>query len=317
MWIPGQPEVNRAYALLAAECWGADAASIEHVGDFGNSVYRFSDQGETFILRLTDPRDRSQQVNQAELDFLLHLKRSGVRVSTPIPSRAGRLIEALAVADSPLLASVFDYAPGFVVTPDTPHWNEPFFRAWGRMLAQIHQAATSFEAQPDCRRWHWHEENLIAQARHLIPASDTLSLRELDDVLEHLSRLPISRESYGLTHADLGARNFHYHPALGITAFDFGNCCYHWFISDLAIALSTLRFHPQAERDQYRSWLLTGYAAIRPLEPFWLEQIDWFIRLRILYVYLDRLLLFGTAPSAADQETLRLLRQRVHERFVW
>lgn len=313
MWIPGQPEVNREYAVQAAGLWAADADTIEHIGDFGNSVYSFKAAGSTAILRLTNPRDRSQPVNQAELDFLLHLKSSGVQVSIPLPSRRGHLIEPVSVDDTELLASVFDYAPGLVVTPESPHWGEAFFRAWGRTLAHIHEATRVFEPIAGRQRWHWQDEDLIANARRYIPADDTLSLRELDTLQRHLSQLPISRETYGLIHADLGNRNFHYDPDNGITVFDFGNCCYHWFVADITITLSTLRHYP--ERDQYRDWLLAGYAEIFPVDLFLFSQHSWFMRLRILYVYLDRLMIFGGNPSESQRETLCLLRHRVHEGF--
>lgn len=316
MWIPGQPEVNRAFAVLCAERWDADPATIEHIGDFGNSVYAFDMAGEKVILRLTEPRDRTESDNLAELDFLHHLRQNGAPVSTAIPSRFTQRIETITVDDVLLFASVFEYAPGIQVTPDSPYWQEPFFRAWGRTLAQIHRGATSFEAGEQ-RRWHWQDEILFADARRLIPASDTDSLRELDTLLEHFSQFPMQREIYGLIHADLGARNFHYaHPG-SITAFDFANCCYHWFVSDIAIALSTLRHYPRAEREQYRIWMLAGYEEVFLVDPLLLSQLNWFIRLRILYVYLDRLLLFEVLPHESQQETLQLLKQRVHEGFVW
>jgi Ser/Thr protein kinase RdoA (MazF antagonist) len=127
----------------------------------------------------------------------------------------------------------------------------------------------------------------------------------------------MTAETYGMTHADFGPRNFNYHPELGIIAFDFGNCCYHWYISDLAIALSTLRRWPSDERDRYRDWLLAGYQEVFPIDGELLANISWFFRLRILYVYLDRLMLFGPTPTAEQQATLHELRRNVHERFEW
>jgi hypothetical protein len=41
------------------------------------------------------------------------------------------------------------------------------------------------------------------------------------------------------------------------------------------------------------------------------------LRLRILYVYLDRLMLFGATPTAKQQAILHDLRHNVHERFDW
>jgi Ser/Thr protein kinase RdoA (MazF antagonist) len=131
------------------------------------------------------------------------------------------------------------------------------------------------------------------------------------------ARLPVISDTYGMTHADFGPRNFNYHPELGVTAFDFGNCCYHWYISDLAIALSTLRRWPCDERCRYRDWLLDGYQEVFPIDEKLLSNLDRFLRLRILYVYLDRLMLFGSTPTPAQQATLDELRKSVHEPFEW
>jgi amicoumacin kinase len=316
MWIPGQKEVNRAYALLSADLWGADASTIEHLGDFGNSVYAFTCAGKKRILRLTDPIDRAPPVNQAELDFLLYLHNCGVQVSIPLPSRLDHLIEPLTVDETLLLASVFEFAPGVQVDYDSVYWAEPFFHEWGRTLAQIHLAARSFESVGTAR-WQWMDEDLIANADHYLPTDDILSRRQLDALLEGLNKLPISRDNFGLTHADFGPRNFHYQPDRGITAFDFGNSCYHWFVSDIAISLSLLRHYPTAEREQYRTWILAGYQAIFSIDPQVMSHLSEFIRLRILYVYLDRLMLFGVEPSESQRETLHLLRRKVHEQFEW
>jgi Ser/Thr protein kinase RdoA (MazF antagonist) len=118
-----------------------------------------------------------------------------------------------------------------------------------------------------------------------------------------------------MIHADFGPRNFHYHPETGLTTFDFGNCCYHWFSADLAISLSILRHYP--DRNQYRTWLLSGYQDISPLDPNFLAHLSWFIRLRILYVYLDRLAYFGPTPTAPQQQILQQLQQQVHKQFQW
>jgi Ser/Thr protein kinase RdoA (MazF antagonist) len=316
MYVPGQPEVNRQLALAAAELWELDKHTIEHIGDFGNSVYLARRDGQKLILRLTEPSFRSLAENQAELDHIVHLHACDVRVSVPLASQTGALVEQVTIGERSLLASACTFAPGVYVDSQSVYWGEAFFRAWGAALGSIHRASRSFRpAGP--RRWHWMDELLFVNAYSLIPADDTPSLYELETLLGWFQRLPASDATFGMTHADFGPRNFNYDPRLGVTAFDFGNCCYHWYISDLAIALSTLRRLPHDERQRNRDWLLAGYQEVYPIQPGLLAEIDWFIRLRILYVYLDRLMLFGPNPSAEQQQTLSQLRANVHQRFRW
>ena len=118
-----------------------------------------------------------------------------------------------------------------------------------------------------------------------------------------------------MIHADFGPQNFRYGADGRITSFDFGNLCRDWFANDLVIALSTLRRDPK--RDQLRAWMLAGYESVRPLDPASWALKDTLLQLRVLYVYLSRLVLFGAAPRAEQRETLAQLRALVLERVSW
>lgn len=301
------------FAQAALQRWRGDGATLEHVSDSGNSVYRFGRQGTVLILRLTDPGYRSRSQVLAELDYLQQLHAQGVLVGVPVAAASGNLLEAIQSGGATWLAAVFTFAPGSVPLPDTPAWDETLFREWGRTLGRLHRVSSRYTAPAEFRRWHWHEEDLVANAARYIPAEDRISQREFDALKAQLQALPVSAQSYGMTHADLGAQNFHYDPQHGITVFDFGNCCYHWYASDLAIALSTLRGHSPEQRDDYRRWMLDGYQEILPLDPVSEEHLDLFIRWRVLYVYLDRLERFRPVPTPAQQQILDTLRGRVHQ----
>lgn len=304
---------TREFAAAAVRHWCGDSATLEHISDSGNSVYRFTREGERLILRLTDPNYRSKSWNLAELDYLLQLHAHDVAVGLPVASASGRLIEDVSADRESWMASVFTYAPGEMVDSSSPYWNEAFFHEWGRTLARMHRVSSTYVPDPEHRRWHWHEEDLVANAVRYIPADDTVSLREFDYLAGSLRRLPVDPRTYGLTHADLGAQNFHFSPQHGITVFDFGNCCYHWYVSDIAIALSTLRRNTPEQRAIYRAWILAGYEEIFPLDPVVWEHLDTFIRWRVLYVYLDRLERFGPTPTPEQRQIVDSLRERVHQ----
>src|SRR5262245_47477397 len=107
MYVPGQPELNRQFTVAACDLWGADAGTIKHIGDFGNSVYAVWRDGQLLILRLTEPSFRSWSENQAELEYLLHLDDCGVRVNVPLVSLSAELLAQVTVDDRSLLASLF------------------------------------------------------------------------------------------------------------------------------------------------------------------------------------------------------------------
>lgn len=302
------PEVARQ----ALDLWPVAGAELTHIGTSGNASYRVDGAAGTgpWILRLTDPAHRTHEQCQAEMAFLSHLARSVVRVSVPLPSRAGHLVEAV----GELSASLLSWAPGEVVGPGTPAWNEAFFREWGRSLGEIHAAAQTYDGPP---RWEWHEENLIAEADRFLPADDLFARQELERLLGRLAKLPRTPESYGMTHADFGPQNFHYDPAVGITSFDFGNCCRHWFLSDLAISFTTLRREP--EGDRLRRWIVEGYCERMEIHPAVWGELDTLVQLRVLYVYLSRLEAFGATDDDEQKSTLQSMRGLVASRlqFDW
>lgn len=295
-------------ARAALARWGDDPATLSHLQTSGNAVYRFLRGGTPWILRLTDVAYRTPAHNEAEMAFLEHLDRSGVRVSAPHRSRSEALVE---VVDG-CSASVLSWAPGVLVEPGVAPWGEPLLREWGRALGAIHAAAERFEGPS---RWAWWEEDLLVDHDRLLPRDDAAPREEFARVMEALHALPKPPGSYGLTHADLGAQNFRYDPAVGITCFDFGNACHHWYAMDLAISLSTLRRQP--DRDRLRAALLAGYVERFPLDPTFGSRLPLFLRLRVLYVYLSRLQGFGPAPSEAQREVLMGLRGLVVNGVGW
>jgi Ser/Thr protein kinase RdoA (MazF antagonist) len=291
-------------ARALARWHGGEAASLERIATAGNDVWRFLSDGQPFILRLTHVQWRTPSENDAECAFLEHVHARGALVSRPLPSLSGKWVETLDAAS----ASVFTWASG----DDAPARTEPFLREWGRSLAVLHEASSSYEGPA---RWDWPEERLFAEADRILPAADSDIRAQRDELYAELAALPLTRETYGHIHADFGPQNFRVGPDRRITAFDFGNLCRHWFACDVIIALSTLRREPQ--RDTLRRWLLAGYESVRPLDAEAWAMKDTLLRLRILYVYLSRLEWFGPDPSPERRATIAQLRALVLERVSW
>lgn len=313
MAITWKNNASKELANTAAELWGA--AITEHISDSGNSVWLAEQNGQPIILRFTDPTYRSFSQCVEEIQYIWHLYCCGLQVATHIPSQTGNAVEEVAVNTESMLASAFYVAPGTTPTPESADWNDTLFLEWGRTLGKMHAASRRFQPQTAPQRWLWHEEVFLAQASQLLPSNDRKSHKELEAILCWFAELPKNKENFGMTHGDFAPQNFHYHPQVGITTFDFGNCCYHWYISDIAISLMSFRNHPK--RDHYRNLLLSGYREQSPLGSEAFFQWSWFFRLRTLYVYLSRLMKFGESPTEKEQEVLARLRRNVHEPFAW
>ncbi|MBE9168396.1 phosphotransferase [Pleurocapsales cyanobacterium LEGE 06147] len=298
--------------------WCGIPETVEHINNSGSAVFRFKDS-ENFwqILRITDVTFRSYKEVQAELKFLSHLKNQSVNVAYGIPNAKGFLTTEFAAQSGLFICSVLSYVDGICVEDGSQYWDKQFFRKWGRSLASIHKASQSYNPPGTTPKpWIWSDEILFRQAEQLLPQDDFFSRQEYQEVLSMCHDLDRSSETFGVIHADYAPQNFHYNPVTNqIIAFDFGNCCYHWFVSDIAISLSSIRNNHN--REEIKSEILAGYSEIKNLPDNHEKLINLFLRLRTIYVYLDRLYLFGSNPNIEQRNTLEQLKLRVHAKAHW
>jgi amicoumacin kinase len=291
--------------------WNGQAKTVKHIGDFGNSVYEYiSNEGIKRILRFTDAQFRRIEEVKAELAYIKHLESQNVPCAVPILSKNNEWVKVLKSQNKTLIGASFTYAEGHIIDENSPVWGAHFFKQWGRNLAAIHAASRTYQYK-DFKLWEWHDEILFKQADQLIPTTDSISRQEWADLQKILSNFPKNQQTYGIIHADHAPQNFHYLlPTEHITVFDFGNSCYHWYLADVANALSTVRF--KKDKDIIWENIISGYAESENLPEDFQKQISIFLRLRILYVYLDRLYLFGKNPNLEQQNTLAILSKKVH-----
>jgi amicoumacin kinase len=308
-------EAGRLIAEEAVRHWFPEAAALTYIHDSENSVYSFVGgvPPQRFLLRLTHPAHRSDEQIKAELDFVLYLDHEGCRVSRPVFSRHERLIETLS---SGLFACVFEAAPGSCVEVGSNAWGPQLFQTWGSFLGQMHCAAKSYVPEGPRRR-RWDEDESLVNADQYLPANETSARREWERVLEGLAQLRSDSDDYGLIHGDLCRVNFHY-DGRNIIAFDFDDCCYHWFIYDLVCALAAATFRPSEERRAYRNWLIEGYQQMNMLHEGWEEEFDWLLRLRSVYIFTHYLRKAnGNIEHHPKRRLLELLRNSFGQPVVW
>ena len=298
-------------AMTALNRWsGARQNLIVPFGTSASSVFGVRVNGATHFLRLTSQSFRSVDDVAGELAFLHHLHSQGARVAVPVPSIHDQSVEK--VGD--YLATLFRRSPGLRLTPEARLWNRAFFREWGRTLAFQHQAARTFRTPLSGWRHDWRREPVLVEGLKHIRANDEQLAHRVDAIFAGLDLHGDAFGEVGMIHADLGPQNFRYDPEIGITAFDFDNCCRHWFLYDVAVALSVLRLRP--EREQLVQWIVEGYHDLHPL-PGDLGLLRPLLHLRLLYVYCDRLYSFGVAPGPDQINTLRVFRDRLILGDVW
>jgi Ser/Thr protein kinase RdoA (MazF antagonist) len=270
-------------ANFAASQWGCVKGSLQVIGDSANHVYSFIESGHRRYLRLTSSEERTKSQIEAELDFIIYLRRGGVNTVPPIASAAGRFIEEIPFENSSLrFACVFEEAEGERFSYDSTTSQREHFKLRGNTLAGIHALSKAYVPSGKSRRFDWEEDRLLLGAEKFLPRSEKVVWRAYDELRERLHGYPKSGQTYGLIHGDFGETNYRYRGHQ-LHIFDFDDACYHWFIYDLAVTI-----YPHGWRReglQLLDWLVEGYSEHMPLDVT-RRDVTMFCQWRLLYMFL-------------------------------
>ncbi|WP_159065827.1 phosphotransferase enzyme family protein [Gorillibacterium timonense] len=281
----------------ALDAFGLSREGLKLLGDFENYVYEATKDGKAYILRLTHSSHRSPEEVESELDWVNHLIDNGVEVQAPLPSLDERYVVPVQAEDDTVFSvSLFEKAEGHHPRYSDPdEWNSRLFREWGRKTGEIHRATQTYvrpEHLPS--RPHWDEDELKDHARDYINEGEEWMLDRLNALFDHLHSLPRDSSSYGLLHTDIHPGNFFVDGAK-LRVFDFDDCSYNWYVHDLAIPLyySVAWGLPESyegSRDRFAADFFRafwdGYYQEFKLDPVWLKEIPYLLKLRDLTLYM-------------------------------
>ncbi len=99
-------------------------------------------------------------------------------------------------------------------------------------------------------------------------------LTKYRDLRAYLDTLPQDSDSYGLVHSDFYFSNFFVDDSK-ITLFDFDDCCYAWFVYDIAMSLFYTLSHNSvhaadlAKGRHFLSTYMEGYLGENNLDLRW------------------------------------------------
>jgi len=289
-----------------------------------NLVYGFEHEGQPRILRVSFRGDRTAEQIRAELHFVNYLAENGVRVSTPVPSRNGELLETIRVEGTPLHMVCFVKGKGKRVPDNGYRYREgvpieEYFQNWGRVLGQMHALTKRYQPPGDqVKRPGWFEIHKPSLAVVEERVSDRLPIvrDRIESLLEEIRALPKDRDSYGLIHGDFNDGNFTVDYTSGdMTVFDFDDSCYFWFIYELASAweggIGRVMFRDLEERkafmDRYMDQVMEGYLSENELPAEWMARLPLFVRL----VQVEEFLYFVQYIDDPDEEMQGQLNYKI------
>jgi Ser/Thr protein kinase RdoA (MazF antagonist) len=288
-----------------------------------NLVYECKDEEQPRILRISFRPDRTAEQIQAELHFVNYLAEHGVRVSRPTLSQNGKQLEMVRVRGIHLHIVSFIKGRGMRVPDNGYRYREgapieEYFQNWGRVLGQMHALAKDYQPASDqVARPGWfeiHKSRLMIEAQ--VPKRLPVVRAQIQSLLEQILALPKDRDSYGLIHGDFNDGNFTVDYANGdMTVFDFDDCCYFWFIYELASAweggIGRVMFRGLEERkvfmDRYMEQMMEGYNQENSLSAEWLARLPLFVRL----IQVEEFLHFAQYIDEPDEEMQAQLGYRI------
>ncbi|WP_050615254.1 phosphotransferase enzyme family protein [Bacillus testis] len=293
----------------AALRFGIAPESLASLGDYESYIFAGDRNGLPVILRISHSSHKSVSQLLAEVDFVAYLKNNGVRTYNQYTSTAGQFVETIPAGDgSEFYAMVYEKLPGKEVKGSDIKGNEALVNEWGRTIGKMNALSGFYSPSAGIeKRLGWQEEELLDFTAYgeQVPASFQ---KYSDHVVKQLLNLPVNEGNYGLIHSDLHQRNFLFdHGKLNV--FDFDDCSYHWFASDIAIPLYySLLQQPTEDKDEYAQWFmkhfLQGYRKEKEIGKEELESIPLFLRLRDLTLLSSMYKKFDLGNMDSGQERL-------------
>ncbi len=204
-----------------------------------NMLFVCAKDGEKkYVLRVSTLGDRSEEEYLAETEFVRYLAKNGAPVADVIPSENGRLVERVEADGRECFVSLFAYAKGMLISDNGYRYREgapleEYFSNTGKALGCIHRLSKGY--MPMHRRAEYFDKYNMEYIGRLMPEGYAELKEAIARRLEAFRDLPRSGDAYGLVHFDFSDGNYHVDMGTGdITAFDFDNCMYCWYMFDLA-----------------------------------------------------------------------------------
>ena len=303
--------------------YGIDLQQLEFLQCSQNYVYKAQLKNNCVIVRVSWGRHRDQKQVDAELKWIDHLTKNGIRACRPICSNEGKLSHSIEIAGKTAIVTIFEYAPGRQV--ERKFANESTFESLGRLTGTMHAAAFELnQAGGVIERPSWTDSRLLKQdleaCRQALSDSFATSVEEM---VGRISRIPKRPESFGIVHGDINFANI-FEDGQKFWIFDFDNCEYGYFVQELATVLwdsiycKELREFADSGLNRRIELLweafLRGYSETSPLKEINLNQLKDFFLLResIIYVHFHRTLELSKI-SESFRRGLEVMRRNVEE----
>lgn len=265
--------------------------NITFIGGFENLIYEFTKAGTGYILRAGHSLRQPTHLVQAEIHWLNYLIEGGITAARPILSIHQNYVEVIPLdASNYLNIVVFEKFEGEKITTENPETLNPkIIENWGAIMGKMHYLTKNYSPPANYRRNEFETQERLKPEK-ILPAEDQIIIEIIQQHITTVLALPKTADIYGLIHGDLHADNFLVKDNQ-VLVFDFDDCEYKWFISDIAISLYWFIYgRPLKNKSQvartFLNHFMTGYQRHNTLPKNHLDLLPDFIKLRDMYAYI-------------------------------
>lgn len=271
---------------------GVNTNDAEMLDGFESFIFEVNRDHEACILRISHSLHRDPDMIHGEAEWIDYLAKHGVNVGQPLRNADGSLVETLEAENGTFSAVLFQKVPGTHVSKE--EWEgDSIMTALGHLVGKMHALAKDFEpSTPEYERITWDEDIAISlqQFQEHLPPQDAPVVKRFQQIVRHVRSLPRGMDEYGLIHFDVHRGNFFISDGK-LWLFDFDDCCYSWFVNDIAMVM----FYaapmecdtPEqlAEMTMRFQAFMRAYQQENHLDPEWLDEIENFMTLREIDLY--------------------------------
>ena len=281
-------------AARAARLFGLAGCAVRLLLLSENLAYAVEDPGETrprAVLRLCRPGYRTRDEVAGEMAWLAALHATtDIPAVQPLAGEGGAFVQRVALPGAPaFLCTLTRFVPGETLDA-TPRAHDPVvFERVGSLAARLHVQAGAWEGASRVVRPRLTFASMAGPRAvwgpwAAFPGFSTDDVRTLrrcaDEVERRLCAYGRAPQTAGLVHADLRAANLVLGRDGTLTALDFDDSGFGWFMQDAAASLSFEEARPDAQA-LLDAWL-EGYRRVRPLGPRDEAMLPTFVMMRRL-----------------------------------
>ncbi len=261
------------------------------------------------VMRISRPGYHTLEELQSELLWLREIKNyTPLIVADPIIGKNGSFVQQVSssLVSSPYACIMYEFLEGSAPDENDPGKIVRQFADLGETTACLHKQVKKWNDARRLKRFTWNYETMIGEngrwgswkaAEDLTPEVTHLLENASHVIKKRLDAYGMDRQNFGLIHADLRLANLLVEGDQ-IKVIDFDDCCFGWFMHDLASAVSFIETSPLTP-ELIAAWI-EGYTRVETLTREDLAEIDTFVMQR-------RLQLLAWISSHLDSDPVKEL----------